>query len=133
VRADVGRVVEVEIPGSLPQQYFTSSDSAAPEAFQVEVSLTGWIKVQLLLKGTGSRDRIQIFGQKFTVLLGNKNHSWFSHCQNAPMVRCRKIAIFPRGLGENMGEITFIGEIPTEFFCGPRSFLLVHCKTLDSY
>jgi hypothetical protein len=38
VRADVGRVVEVEIPGSLPQQYFTASDSAAPEAFQVTVS-----------------------------------------------------------------------------------------------
>jgi hypothetical protein len=38
VRADVGRVVEVEIPGSLPQQYFTASDSAAPEAFQVKVS-----------------------------------------------------------------------------------------------
>jgi hypothetical protein len=89
VRADVGRVVEVEIPGSLPQQYFTASDSAAPEAFQVKVSLTVWITVQLLLKGTGSRDRIPIFGQKLTVLVRNKNLSWFSHFQNVPLMRCR--------------------------------------------
>jgi hypothetical protein len=81
VRADVGRVVEVEIPGSLPQQYFTASDSAAPEAFQV--------KVQFLLKETWSRDRIPIFGQKLTVLVGNKSLSWFSHFQNAPLMRCR--------------------------------------------
>jgi hypothetical protein len=61
-----------------------------------------WYQV-LLIKGTGSRERIQISGQKFTVLVTNKSFSWFSNVQNALLMRCRHCH-FPRGLGENISE-----------------------------
>jgi hypothetical protein len=38
---------------------------------------------------------------------------------------------FPtRFRGKPVRGITFIGDIATEFLCGPRCFLLVHCKFL---
>ncbi len=42
-----------------------------------------------LIKGTESWDIIQIFGQKFTVIVINKNLSWFSNFSNPPLMRCR--------------------------------------------
>ncbi len=42
----------------------------------------------LQLKETGSRDGIQIFGQKWILLGIKRNLYWFLNFQNAPLVRC---------------------------------------------
>ncbi len=42
------------------------------------------------VKGTGSQDRIRIYGQKWIVLGMNKNLYWFLNFQNAPLMRCRQ-------------------------------------------
>ncbi len=61
-------------------------------------------------KGTGSRDRIQIFGQKWTVLVVNKCLSLFLNFQTVPLMRCRHCH-YPRGLGENILENLHFLEI----------------------
>jgi hypothetical protein len=54
------------------------------------------------LKGLGHENRIQIFGQKFTVLK-YKNPAWFSNFKNAPLMRCRHYYL-SRGSGGNILE-----------------------------
>ncbi len=66
---------------------------------------------------TGSRDRIQIYGQQ----------TWFLNFRNAPLLRWRHCHFQTRLRWKRMGEITFIEKISTKFLlCLPRHFLLVH-------
>jgi hypothetical protein len=55
------------------------------------------------LIGTGSRDRIQTYGQKWRVLGINKNLYGFLNFQNAPLMRCRHCH-FPCHKGEDIWE-----------------------------
>jgi hypothetical protein len=49
--------------------------------------------------GTGSRDRIQIFGRKKSTVLVINKEPWFWNFQNVPLMRCRHCH-----LGENLLE-----------------------------
>ncbi len=61
-------------------------------SFLLLLSLYIMVKQRVLLKGTGSGDRIQIYRQKWTVLGTsidkNQNLYWFLNFQNAPLLRC---------------------------------------------
>ncbi len=78
-------------------------------------------------KGTGLRDIIPIFGQKCTVLAIKTSPGF---CFFKMFLWLDLICDFWRCLGENvLGGITYtcIRYISTEFLCGPRCSLLVHC------
>jgi len=57
----------------------------------------------VLFRDHGLRDRIQIFGQKWAVLVVNKFLSWFVNFQTVPLIRCCHCHI-QCGLGENILE-----------------------------
>ncbi len=82
-----------------------------------------------VIKRTGSRYRIQMFGQKWKVQgkIRTSTGFWISKDSLIMMI------LFPTFLRwQRIGEITFIGEIPTKFLCGP-CFLLVqwlNCRFL---
>jgi hypothetical protein len=85
-----------------------------------------------ILKGTGSRERIQIFGQKWKVLAVNKHEvplllfklsKWSSD-------EMLSFAFATRLRGKQIGELTFIGGKSTEFNCGSCVFPL-YCSSLS--
>ncbi len=73
------------------------------------------------VKGTGSRDRIQVFGHKCTVLVIYNYLSWYLNSQNAPLMRCRQF------LSHTRFRWKHIVDISTGFLRDPCCFLLVHC------
>ncbi len=62
-------------------------------------------------KGTWSRDRIQIFGQKWTVLLINKCLSWFFKFSICSSYEMQSMSFPTRFRWKHIGEPTFIGDI----------------------
>jgi hypothetical protein len=87
-------------------------------------------KCLIRLRGTGSRDRIQILWQNWIFLDRNEYLQWFLNSQDEPLISCRKLP-FPRSKGENILKKLYLLERYLQkfrkFLCAPR-FRFAHCK-----
>ncbi len=80
----------------------------------------------------GPRDRIQIFGYKWIVLIVNKNLYWFLYFKYLPLMSCR-LCNFLRGDGKNIWEKLYLQEFAVKLLGGSSCFLLIIEWILDSY